>query len=330
MTENSALRAATSAADAEDAPAEIEALAGQIAEQTGALLLDMFHGPLHVEFKDDAQSNPVSDADKKAEEFLRAAIQKRFPDHAILGEEGKDEGPALAEYTWVLDPLDGTTNYINGLPLFAVSVGVLRQGRPVVGAIWSPVSPDGGPGLFSARAGGGASLNGRKITIADRGPSGAAPVARRLAAVPGGFGLLLGFTGPLRRHAGEPRTLGSMAVEGALVAAGVLQYAILWSPKIWDVAAAVTIVQAAGGSALVRESGRWQELKLFRLPIDKSGGARPLRDWCSPVVIGAPPLANSVTEALGPTLLSRVYRARRHPAVRAASRVARLIRKGFG
>lgn len=311
--------------------AEIGAHAARIAAGAGALLLDLFQGPLTVEFKDQNQRDPVSQADRRAEQYLREAIQERFPDHAILGEEGKDAGPAGAEYTWVLDPLDGTTNYINGLPLFAVSVGVLRWGRPAAGAIWTAVSPSGAPARFSAHAGAGAVLDGRRLHIEDRGPVSNLPAPRRLAAVPGGFAAVLGFSGPLRRRPGEPRVLGSIAVESAFVAAGVLQYAIFWSPKIWDIAAAATIVREAGGVALVRSSGGWRDLDLFRPRRDrKTGALRPLREWSAPVIVAAPPLARSVSLALQPTLLGRALRLPHHPLVRRSVKLVRRLQRQFG
>ena len=309
---------------------EIEAHAAHIAAGAGALLLELMNGPLEVEFKDRGKHDPVSKADRQAEEYLRQAIQARFPDHAILGEEGKDTGPVGAEYTWVLDPLDGTTNYINGLPLFAVSVGVLRQGRPVAGAIWTPAGPSGAPAVYRAHAGGGAGIDGRRLRIDERAAIEALPVPRRLAAVPGGFGLTLGFAKPVRGHSGEPRTLGSIAVEAALVSSGVLQYAIFWGPKIWDIAAGASIVREAGGSVLTRTHGRWHDLLIFQPQRDRNDKLKPLREWSGPVIVGAPPLAMTVAVSLQPTLLGRAFQLRRHPAVRRGLKLARAIRNDLG
>lgn len=308
----------------------IEAHAAQIAAGAGALLLELLHGPLEVEFKDKGKRDPVSKADRRAEEYLREAIQARFPDHAILGEEGKDAGPAGAEYTWVLDPLDGTTNYINGLPLFAVSVGVLRHGRPAAGAIWTPAGPYGAPALYRARAGGGASIDGRRLRIDERAPAEALPVPRRLAAVPGGFGLMLAFAKPVRGHSGEPRTLGSIAVEAALVAAGVLQYAIFWGPKIWDIAAGAAIVREAGGSVLTSTHGRWHDLSVFQARRGSDDMLKPLREWGAPVIVAAPSLAMTVASSLQPTVLGRAFQMRRHPIVRRGLKLARAIRNDLG
>jgi len=304
---------------------EIEEQAAQVARETGSLLLDLFRGPLQVEYKDKHERDPVSQADRRAEEYLRRAIHDSFPGHAILGEEGKDSGAGDAEYTWVLDPLDGTTNFVNGLPLFAVSVGVLRWGHPAVGAIWSSVTPTGSAGVFSARAGGGARLDGNPISL-DGTHRGGKPPALRLAAVPGGSGRRLGAgTRP-----GDPRTLGSIAVEAALVAAGVLQSAVFMRPKIWDVAAGVTIVREAGGSAFTRDGKRWHELTYFRRSRDRAGVLKPLREWSGALLVGSPASTAALAARLNPTALSRALRVARHPVIRRAVRAAQQLRMDFG
>lgn len=311
--------------------AEIEEHAVRIAGEAGALLIELFRTPIEVEYKDRAQQDPVSQADRRAEEYLRAAILDRFPDHAILGEEGKDAGSPAAEYTWVLDPLDGTTNYVNGLPLFCVSIGVLRWGHPAMGAIWTAVTPSGAPGVFSARAGGGARLDGAPISVDGRAAHGGKQLPHRLAGYPGNFGGLFALSRRRGVRVGEPRTLGSIAYEAAFVAAGVLQTAIFWGPKIWDVAAGVTIVREAGGSALTRTAGHWHELTYFRPATDpKTGAERPLREWSAPLLIGAPELAWPLTQALRPTLVARAFRLTRHPLLRRAIRLARTTWGGRG
>jgi myo-inositol-1(or 4)-monophosphatase len=304
---------------------EIEERAAQMAGEAGALLLDLFRGPLEVEYKDKHRRDPVSQADRRAEEYLRRAIHDAFPDHAVLGEEGSDTGSGDAEYTWVLDPLDGTTNFVNGLPLFAVSAGVLRWGHPAVGAIWSSVSPTGGPGVFSARAGGGARLDGSPITLEDGRPGGKSP-ALRLAAVPGSAGHRFGTGG----RPTDPRTLGSIAVEAALVACGVLQSAVFMRPKIWDVAAGVTIVREAGGSAFTRDGRRWHELTYFRRSRDRAGALKPLRDWTGSLLVGPPAVTAALAARLNPTALSRALRVARHPVIRRAVRAAQQLRLDFG
>jgi myo-inositol-1(or 4)-monophosphatase len=313
---------------------EIEQHATTIAAEAGALLLDIFHRSasvssdvaINVEYKDEAQRDPVSEADRGAERYLREAILARFPDHAVLGEEGDDTGTGAAEYTWVLDPLDGTTNFVNGLPLFTVSVGVLRWGHPAIGAIWCAASPTGASGVVHARAGGGAWLDGLRVSVDGRIARGGRQLPHRLAAYPGNFGGFLTLSRRPGLRPGEPRTLGSTAYECALVAAGVLQSAIFWGPKIWDVAAGVTIVREATGSALTRDGGRWHELTYFRPPAQK-GKPERLRDWSAPVVVGSPATALALVHALRPTLIGRAARLVRRQWLR---RTLGLLRGGRG
>lgn len=99
--------------------AEIEESAATWAREAGHLLLARFRTALAVEYKSKGRQDPVTEADREAERFLHTAIHARFPDHGVLGEEGAEAAQG-APFVWVLDPLDGTTNYINGLPLWCV------------------------------------------------------------------------------------------------------------------------------------------------------------------------------------------------------------------
>src|SRR5579883_2408532 len=144
---------------------EVEACAGKWATEAGELLASRARNLLHVEYKGGRHSDPVSEADREAEEYLYHAVVRHFPDHRVLGEEGRDPGPEGAPIVWVIDPLDGTANYLNGLALWCVSIGVLWYGVPIAGAIWSPRGTGEAPGLFSARRGGGARINGHPIAV---------------------------------------------------------------------------------------------------------------------------------------------------------------------
>ena len=118
----------------------IESRAVQWVREAGGMALGLFGHPLHVEFKAEGRLSPVTEADRGIEAFLRAAIAGEFPDHAILGEEGTEMDVAAREFVWVLDPLDGTSNFWNGLPIFACSAALLWRGEPVVGAIFLPAA----------------------------------------------------------------------------------------------------------------------------------------------------------------------------------------------
>ncbi len=103
----------------------IEEHATDLARQAGALLLDFFGRNLHVEYKSAGHQDPVTEADRKADELLIAGIQGKFPRHGILTEETPESQGMEGDYVWVVDPLDGTTNFINRYPFFGVSIGVL-------------------------------------------------------------------------------------------------------------------------------------------------------------------------------------------------------------
>ena len=103
---------------------EAEAVCVQAVRQAGAVLLEYFRQPLTVDFKEKGQQSPVTEADRRSEELLRAALTQAFPEHGIIGEEAEDAINPSADYVWFLDPLDGTTNFTAGLPAFAISMGL--------------------------------------------------------------------------------------------------------------------------------------------------------------------------------------------------------------
>ena len=161
----------------------IEEHAVSLAASAGELLLDYFHGDLKVEYKSEGSRSPVSDADKGAEKLIVDGIRSRFPGHGILSEETPPAEDLDRTFVWVIDPLDGTTNFVNGLPVFASSIGVLHQGRPVAGAIYVP-SPTASAGrVFHARRGGGAFAGDTPIRVYDK----AKPMPNGLVTPPRGF-----------------------------------------------------------------------------------------------------------------------------------------------
>ncbi len=267
---------------------EIEACAGKWAIEAGERLSARAREALHVEYKGGSRSNPVSEADREAEEYLFHQVTYHFPDHAVIGEEGRDPGPDGAPIVWVIDPLDGTSNYLNGLALWCVSIGVLWYGVPVAAAIYAPLGVTGEPALFSARKGGGARLNGHAMSVdaaTELRPS-------RLACLPEVYQHEI----ERRREArGRPevRTLGSIALELALTACGALQFSAFWIPRIWDVAAGVSLVLEGSGSVMQRAAREqpWLPLRAFEAP---QGLA--LRKWQGAIIAANEPLAVDLAE----------------------------------
>ena len=119
----------------------IEETALELARLGGAEIESGMSRPLTVAYKTEgtgerAPRDPVSELDRAIEEMVRSRIADRFPSHGVIGEEMDVPARAEDEFVWVIDPLDGTSNFLNGFPLIACSIGVLHLGRPVAGAIW--------------------------------------------------------------------------------------------------------------------------------------------------------------------------------------------------
>ncbi|MEK7872441.1 MAG: inositol monophosphatase [Chloroflexota bacterium] len=277
---------------------DIESVAARLAGEAGRMLMDRFGQPTAVDFKEKGKRDPVTELDRMAEEHLRQGIAARFPGHSVVGEE-QTPTQRPGAFVWVLDPLDGTANFINGLPFFAVSVGVLRRGKPVAGAIYASVGHRGVPAVYHAREGGGVRVDGQPLTQAPP------PDGSRLAVVP-----LRVRRSALRSPdglAGEARTLGSIAAEMAYVACGVFQYAYFRSPRAWDVAAglvlvresgrsAITMPQAGGGSA-ARGARQWCPMELFPA-VEGPDALGPLQKWSAPLLVGEPDAIKLLLEGL--------------------------------
>ena len=309
----------SSAVDAESLR-EIESQITELVRHAGQLALEHFRLPLQVEFKQENRSDPVTQADRAVEEYLKSAISERFPGHAIIGEEGTEVDVERHDFLWALDPVDGTNNFMNGLPLFGCSAGLLYRGEPVVGAIFLPVAPraavqwaapDGsrslqlGGAVLHARLGGGTFLDDEQV----RASEDPKPEPSSLVGLPGHHSHQFQRSGRLRNNPGELRSLGSVCYETGMVACGIFRYAIFRHPQLWDVAAGVSIVREAGGAALRWNGSTWEPLTRFdpMAPHNKPGEPS-LRHWTGTVLLGGSESARFVAERIQPGmgLLGRV------------------------
>ena len=312
--------------------AQIETRAVELALGGGAILSDYFGERLNIEYKDDNPRDPVTDADHETQRFLTRGIMDSFPDHDILGEEddesAQDADAAAGDFLWVLDPLDGTKNFLHGLPVYACSVGVLYRGEPVVGAVYTPWPEEGGGVVHHARRGGGAFANGTPISVVELD----SPQPNQLITVPGMFDRLYSFDAPMRGKTGDPRVTGSIAYELIMVARGVTQYMYTSNPHLWDIVGGVAVAMEAGATLMVgqRRTGPmglfpsldWREsTALVENWQTNETKVRQLRRWARPLVLGSPPVARFVSANLGwkrdPRLWLRMWRRRRR--ARAAS-----------
>jgi myo-inositol-1(or 4)-monophosphatase len=269
----------------------IEALAAELAALAGREIMAAFGTIFTVRYKTGARDavslrDPVSEIDRNVEILIRERLAKRFPDHGIIGEELAERPANNSEFVWAIDPIDGTTNFVNGFPLFAASIGVLHNGQPTVGAVWCSVSHALRAGVYHARAGGGLHFDGADVT-----PKLNAAVLRRLAGVP--------VVANADEAGWETRKTGSAALECALVAAGLLEVARFSAPNIWDVAGGVALVRAGGGEVREYDGTRWSTLVSFT-PAPLDGEKPDLRFWGRELVIGTP---DAVAHMSGETIV---------------------------
>ena len=219
-----------------DYAADLE-LAVRAIRAAGAAILPAFRAGQEVRFK--APDQPVTDADLAADRILHEMLLGARPEYGWLSEETRDSPARLArERVWVVDPIDGTNSFVQGIAEFAVSIGLVDRGEPVLGAVFNPVTGE----LYHALAGGGAFLNDAPIRVSATGERAAVRtlIGSRWEL---GRGALAHFAGAWR-----VQPLGSTAYKMAKVADGTADVFVSAGPKNeWDVAGAAVIVTEAGG-----------------------------------------------------------------------------------
>ncbi|TPI17367.1 inositol monophosphatase [Mesorhizobium sp. B3-1-9] len=195
----------------------------------------------------------VSQADRKAEEIVFAELSKARPGYAFLMEErGAVEGED-AQHRWIVDPLDGTTNFLHGIPVFSVSIALERQGQIVAGVVYNPAMDE----LYTAERGGGAFMNDRRLRVAGRSKLTDAVIGCGVPHL--GRGQHGNFLIELRNVMAEVsgvRRLGSAALDLAYVAAGRMDG--FWETGLssWDIAAGILLVREAGGFVSDMDGGQ--------------------------------------------------------------------------
>jgi len=216
----------------------------EAAREAGEYLRQSVGRVRSIETKQGEDRNLVSEIDKTSERMIIDAIRRRFPGHAILAEESGGSGRG-AEYTWIIDPLDGTTNFLHGVPIFSVTIGIEHRGEVIAGVVYDPNLDE----LFTAERGAGAFLNGQELHV-----SSSDQLITSL--------LVTGFPYDIAsnpNHAVEHfthflmaargiRRLGSAALDLSYVAAG--RFDGFWEVylKPWDMAAGALLVREAGGT----------------------------------------------------------------------------------
>ncbi len=212
----------------------------QIAREAGALVLPYFQRGVRVEYK--GEVDVVTEADRASEQFILKRLAEHFPDHAVTGEEtGRHAGSS--GYRWYVDPVDGTTNFAHGFPVFCISMGLEKNGELVLGVIYDPIRDE----LFCAEKGSGATLNGEKLSVSRVSRLEEALVATGFPSKKRHQNINIHFYHQLSMHSHGVRRAGSAALDLAYVAAGRLDCFWEFNLHSWDVAAGKIIVQEAGG-----------------------------------------------------------------------------------
>ncbi len=214
----------------------------QIAQEAGAIVREGFGQNFLIETKG-SLTNLVTEYDKKSEKEIINFIRKEFPSHSVLAEESGNHKSG-SEYLWVIDPLDGTTNFAHGLPIFSVSIGVQKNGETICGVVYDVMRD----ALYSAELGSGAFCNGRKLSVSQNSD------IRKSVLVTGfpynisenpdhAFEHFIAFL----KNARAVRRLGSAAIDFCYTAEGVFDgfWEVFLHP--WDMCAGKILVEEAGG-----------------------------------------------------------------------------------
>lgn len=223
----------------------------QAALEAGKILEKYFETEILKEYKED--KTVVTLADRESEDIIKKIISSEFPRHSILGEEtGMTENKS--DYVWHVDPVDGTRNFANGIPIFAVSIALVYQDTVIIGVIYSPADKS----LFYAEKGGGAYLNDRRIFVSKDDQDHAI-----VTIDPGRKDIDKKLIRELFYYLPQNivrsvRDLGSTAVELAYVARGGLEANIQLGLNTYDFAAGVLLIQEAGGKITTHDGGVWK------------------------------------------------------------------------
>jgi myo-inositol-1(or 4)-monophosphatase len=222
-----------------------------IAREAGALLMDNFRRRIGFELK--GAADLVTAADRGSEALIARRIHENWPDHDLLAEEGtrRDTGSA---YRWHVDPLDGTTNFAHGYPVFCVSLGLAHRDELIAGVLYDPSRDE----LFAAEKGSGATLNGNRMQVSKAKKLGEALLATGFPSKKRNKNPNIYFYHQLTLRSHGCRRAGSAALDLAYVACG--RYDAFWEFNLnpWDTAAGVLLVQEAGGRVTTFDGSPWR------------------------------------------------------------------------
>jgi myo-inositol-1(or 4)-monophosphatase len=217
----------------------------QAAHKAARPLLRDFGEVEHLQVSVKGPGDFVSAADRRAEQILRQELARARPSFGFLLEESGALGAPGADHRWIVDPLDGTTNFLHAVPHFAISIALERQGELVAGVVYDPIKNE----LFCAEKGAGAYLNDRRLRVSRRGDLARCLIGTGIPVLDWP-GRAQGFAAQLERLSAEVagiRRFGTASLDLAYVAAGRLDGFWEYGLKAWDMAAGIVLIREAGG-----------------------------------------------------------------------------------
>jgi myo-inositol-1(or 4)-monophosphatase len=215
----------------------------EAAREAGAVLLSEHSRPQKISYKGDVDL--VTETDKRSEAIVVGRLRREFPDHRIVAEEGSSGAAGASRYEWHVDPLDGTTNFAHGYPCFAVSIGLLEDGKPLVGVVFNPVSDE----LFSAVRSEGAFLNQKPIHVSDMKKLATSLVSTGFPTHNRAANLNIHYYWQFTLRSHGVRRDGSAALDLCSVACGRFDAFWEFGLNSWDTAAGILMITEAGGIA---------------------------------------------------------------------------------
>ncbi len=225
------------------------AVAEQLARDAGALIRRA--GLLERPAEHKGRTNLVTETDRASETLIVEGIESAFPGHAILAEESRSQTNWERGWVWVIDPLDGTRNFVSGIPLHCVNIGLVHDGEPVLGVTYDPhreVCVSGGPGL-------GVHANGRPVAASTAATLAESVVTADLGYYDERATMMLDTVREMIPHIQAVRIIGSAALGLAWAATGVSDLNMHSLVFPWDIAAAMALVPAGGGVIFDRDGG---------------------------------------------------------------------------
>ena len=277
---------------------EYEKFCIRISKIAGDYVLNNFDGNFQI-FSKDKKNNLVTEIDHNAQKIIIEDITETYPDHLIVGEEDNIKKiKNNSEFIWVIDPIDGTTNFVNGIPNFAISIALLKNYEPIAGAIWIPWPNNEKSLIFSSSKNNGSRIGSLKLDLTENNITN---LEEGSVTSYSSFSTLFGNKNrnikPWNKIIkGEKRVIGAVAYEMALVAKGVIRFGLFGPASIWDFGAGLLIIKEAGGVIYFLDENYNIQDKFYSfeslIKKNESTDEKMIYEWTGQFLIGNPMIMN--------------------------------------